>query len=296
MRNKTLEATGFAILAAALYAVNIPFSKLLLRVVTPAMMAAFLYLGAGCGLLLYSLFCRALGQNAVKEPLTRKELPYTVAMVALDIIAPILLMFGVKLTSSASASLLNNFEIVATALIAFMVFGEFISLWLCIGLIVVASGLLSFEGAESFHFNAGSALVLAACVCWGFENNCTRKLSGKSSVEIVTIKGCCSGTGSLLVALMRGEPLPGLPWALAVLALGFVAYGLSINFYIKAQKELGAARTSAYYSVAPFLGVGFSMLFLGERPGWLFYLALGVMAFATVLMAGESQRDGSAKQ
>lgn len=291
MKERNFRATGYAILAAALYAVNIPFSKLLLRHVTPTMMAAFLYLGAGLGLLAYALLCRALGRDAVKEPLTRKERPYTVAMVALDIVAPILLMFGVKLGSAANASLLNNFEIVATSLLALMIFGEVVSrrLWLCIGLITAASVLLGFEGAESFAFNAGSVLVLAACVCWGLENNCTRKLSGKSSVEIVIIKGCLSGAGSLAVALLIGEPFPAFRWMLAVGALGFVAYGLSINFYILAQKELGAAKTSAYYSVAPFFGVGFSMLLLGERPAWMFYAALGMMAVATGIMAWDER-------
>ena len=125
-------------------------------------------------------------------------------------------------------------------------------------------------------------------MCWGFENNCTRMLSSKSSVEIVTIKGCCSGAGSLVIALLLGEPLPDPVWVPAVLLLGFVSYGLSINFYIRAQKELGAAKTSAYYSIAPFLGVAFSMLLLGERPGIQFYVALAVMAASTWLMVRDN--------
>lgn len=290
--NKKYAATGFAILAAALYAVNIPLSKLLLREVGPTMLAAFLYLGAGVGLLIYRLLCQAAGKNVVKEPLTRKELPYTAAMIVLDIAAPILLMFGIRLTSSSNVSLLNNFEIVATSLIALFVFHEYISrkLWFAIVLITAASILLGFEGSDGFVFNGGSLLVLAACTCWGFENNCTKKLSGKSSVEIVTIKGCFSGSGSLIVALLARERFPAVRWILCTLALGFVAYGLSINFYILAQKELGAARTSAYYSIAPFLGVGFSFLLLGEHPGATFLLALAVMAAATVLMATDHEQ------
>ncbi|MDO5110834.1 MAG: DMT family transporter [Clostridia bacterium] len=284
--NKRYTATLFAILAAALYAINVPLSKALLQHVAPTMMAAFLYLGAGGGLLLYSLLCRAAGRQAIKEPLTRKELPYTIAMVLLDVAAPILLMLGIARTTSASVSLLNNFEIVATSLIALLIFKEVISprLWVAIGLVTLASMLLGFEGFEGFRFNTGSILVLCACVCWGFENNCTKKLSSKSSIEIVTIKGCFSGLGSLLIALCLGEPFPALKWMGAVLLLGFVAYGLSINFYILAQKELGAAKTSAYYSIAPFLGVAFSMLVLRERPGAQFYLALGVMAVSTFIM------------
>ena len=260
-----------AILAAALYAINLPLSKLLLRYVSPTMMAALLYLGAGLGLQLLTR-----GKKA-ENPLTRSELPYTVAMIVLDIAAPILLMLGLKYTSSANASLLNNFEIVATSLIALLVFRE-----------VLSSILLSFEGEGAFQFNRGSMLVLGACICWGFENNCTRMLSSKSSVQITTIKGIFSGLGSLIIALCVGERLPGIVWIAASLVLGFVAYGLSINFYIRAQKELGAAKTSAYYAVAPFIGVALSMLILGERPVCFFYLGLAVMAAATWMMVKDT--------
>ena len=277
--------TALAILAAALYALNAPFSKELLAHTGPTMMAAFLYLGAGLGLLLYGLAGKALGHNAVRAPLTRKELPYTLAMIALDIAAPIFLMLGLSRTSASNASLLNNFEIVATSLIALLIFKEHISrrLWLAIGLVTLASMILGFEGSGSLTFDVGSLFVLCACLCWGFENNCTRMLSSKSSVQITIIKGCFSGLGSLLVALLLREPLPGLNWILCILLLGFVAYGLSINFYIMAQSHLGAAKTSAFYSIAPFLGVAFSMV-LGERPGVQFYLGLLVMVLATWLM------------
>ena len=278
-------ATSFAILAAALYAINIPLSKLLLQTVGPTMMAAFLYLGAGVGLFLYGKITKEQG-----DPLTRAELPYTVGMILLDIAAPILLMLGLQQTNSANASLLNNFEIVATSLIAFFVFKEVLSkrLIVAIGLVTLASIILGFEGAGSFQFNTGSVLVLAAACCWGLENNCTRMLSSKSSIQITTIKGIFSGLGSLTVALILGEKLPGLGWILAVLLLGFVAYGLSINFYIKAQKDLGAAKTSAYYSIAPFLGAFFGMLILGERPAIQFYIGLAIMIAATVLMVRDT--------
>lgn len=273
-----------AIFAAALYAVNLPLSKLLLRHSPPTMLAALLYLGAGIGLFLFK------GRKKTGDPLTRAELPYTIGMIVLDIAAPILLMFGLKYTGSANASLLNNFEIAATSLIALLVFGEVLSrrLWLAILLVTLASILLSLEAEGAFQFNRGSLLVLGATVCWGFENNCTRMLSTKSSVQITIMKGVFSGLGSLVIALCIGEQLPGILWAAAALGLGFVSYGLSINFYIKAQKELGAAKTSAYYAIAPFLGVALSMLILGERPAAAFYLGLAVMAAAAWLMVRDT--------
>lgn len=287
--NTKNTATVFAILAAALYAINIPFSKLLLTQVPPTMMAAFLYLGAGLGLFLYG---RLAGELEKGEPLTRNELPGTIGMIVLDIAAPILLMLGLEQTNSANASLLNNFEIVATSLIAFFAFKEVLSKRLAcsIALVTLASIILGFEGVGSFQFNTGSLLVLGAACCWGLENNCTRMLSTKSSVQITTIKGIFSGSGSLIVALVIGEKIPDLGWVLVVLLLGFVAYGLSINFYIKAQKHLGAAKTSAYYSVAPFLGVAFGMLVLGERPAIRFYIGLAIMVVATIIMIHDTIR------
>lgn len=283
-------AIALAILAASLYAVNSPLSKLLLQQVSPTMMAAFLYLGAGLGLALWSGISALMGKRAIREPLTRKELPYTAAMVVLDIAAPIFLMLGLTRTNSANVSLLNNFEIVATSLIAFFIFREVLSRRLCLAIVLVtlSSVILGFEGSGSFSFNLGSLFVLAACTCWGLENNCTKMISSKSSVEIVIIKGTFSGLGSLLVALVLGETFPQMVYLLCTMVLGFVAYGLSINFYIMAQKDLGAAKTSAFYSVAPFLGVAFSMLLLGERPGLQFYAALAVMLAATVLLVRDS--------
>ena len=284
------SATLFAILAAALYAINVPISKILLEHVDATMMAGLLYLGAGVGMLIYELVSKSLGKDNKKEPLTKKELPYTIAMVILDIFAPILLMIGITKTNSANVSLLNNFEIVATSLIALIIFKEVISkkLWFAILLVMIASMILSFEGSGALEFNAGSLFVLGACVCWGFENNCTKMLSNKSSEEIVIIKGCLSGLGSLIIALILGEGIPAVKWIAAVLVLGFVSYGLSINFYIMAQKDLGAAKTSAYYSIAPFLGVAFSMILLGERPTLQFYVALAIMVLGTVIMTQDT--------
>ena len=292
MKTKKL-ATAFAILAAALYAINIPLSKLLLEHVETTMMAAFLYLGAGIGMFFYCTIGDLTGTRKKKERLTKDELPYTIAMVVLDIIAPILLMIGITKTNSANVSLLNNFEIVATSLIALFIFKEVISkkLWLAIGLVTISSAILSFSDSDAFTFNAGSLFVLGACICWGFENNCTKMLSSKSSEQIVIIKGCFSGLGSLIVALILGEDIPALKYILAILLLGFVAYGLSINFYIMAQKDLGAAKTSAYYSVAPFLGVAFSMLLLRERPALQFYIALTIMIVSTIVMTKDTMEQ-----
>lgn len=274
-----LPAIGFAVLAAVLYGISSPVSKVLLESVPPALLAALLYLGAGIGMTVVSLG-QSIRRREVREaPLGRKDLPYVIGMIVLDIAAPVLLMFGLTLTTAANASLLNNFEIVTTSLIALLLFREAIErrLWFAIILIVCASIILTVEDMSSFAFSAGSVLVLLACVAWGFENNCTRMLSLKDPVEIVVIKGFGAGGGALLIALLASEMTSDAGGILAALLLGFFAYGLSIYFYVLAQRSLGAARTSAFYAVAPFIGVGLSFL--------IFRTSLTVsFAVATVIM------------
>lgn len=271
-----------AVLAAAFYALNAPLSKLLLGRVAPTMMAAFLYLGAGLGMCLWLLVtCKSRART--EQPLTRRDLPYTVGMIVLDVAAPIALMTGVARTSAASASLLNNFEIVATSLIALVLFKEAISkrLWLGIFLVTLSSVLLSAQDIRAVSLSAGSLYVLLACVCWGFENNCTRRLSEKDPMEIVAVKGIFSGLGALIVAFVCGAALPDALSIVLALLLGFVAYGLSILFYIYAQRSLGAAKTSAYYAVAPFIGVALSLALFREIPSGWFIAALIVMIAGT---------------
>ena len=282
---------GFAILAAALYALNAPLSKVLLGQVPARMMAALLYLGAGAGMLLLRLMHKSIGKSSAEAPLTRKELPYTVAMVVLDVAAPIFLMLGLTGTSAASASLLNNFEIVATSMIALAIFRERISgrLWLAIGLVTLSSIVLSLEGGGNLQFSLGSLLVLLACCCWGLENNCTRALSEKDPLEIVVVKGFGSGLGAMIVALVCGEHLPALLPALGALVLGCVAYGLSIFFYIYAQRTLGAAKTSTWYAISPFIGVGLSLVIFRQLPGLMFWVALAIMAAGAYFAATDGQ-------
>ncbi len=286
-RNKKYTAILFAFLAAALYAVSTPVSKVLLQSVAPTMVAAFLYLGAGVGMGAMMLGRKGINQTYHEEKLTRKDLPYTLAMVGLDIAAPILMMFGLKETAAANVSLLNNFEIVATALIALLFFRENVSprLWGAIGLVTAASILLSLEGSsagEAFRFSKGSLMVLGATICWGLENNCTRQIAGKDPMEIVTVKGFGSGLGALCIAMAIREPFPSMGNIGILLLLGFFAYGLSIFLYTFSQRIIGAARTSTYYAFAPFIGAFLSFLFLKERLTGIYLIALVLMMAGTV--------------
>jgi drug/metabolite transporter (DMT)-like permease len=292
MKQHMKKAVFFAVLAAALYALNAPVSKLLLRNAPSTMMAGFLYLGAGIGMGILGLIRSRTGQAKKEIRLARKDLPYTLGMIVLDIAAPIFLMIGLGQTTAANASLLNNFEIVATSLIAMLFFREKISrqLWIAIFLITLSSALLTVEDAGAFRFSAGSLFVLLAAVCWGLENNCTRMLSRSDPLEIVVVKGLCSGAGSIIIGLAVGESFPVIRDILLILLLGFVAYGLSIYFYVYAQRDLGAAKTSAYYAVAPFIGVLLSLIIFREIPGIMFFIALGIMILGTWLINRDCQR------
>ena len=278
------KAIIFAILAAAFYAINVPLSKVLLSHVGETTMAALLYLGAGVGIGILSLFNKKDVQSS--ERLTKSDLPYVIGMIVLDIAAPILLMIGISRGSSANASLLGNFEIVATTVIALVVFKEAVSkrLWIAIALITLSSIILSFEGTDSFKFSYASLFVLAAAACWGLENNCTRKISSKSTYQIVILKGVFSGLGALAIALIKRETFPGLGYIAAALTLGFVAYGLSIFLYVRAQSTLGAAKTSAYYAVAPFIGAFLSFVILREKLSWTYFAALIIMIGGAALV------------
>lgn len=285
----------FAALAAVCYGVSSPLSKLLLTEISPAFLAALLYLGAGTGMAAVSFLARIFKKKKIAKseaPITRSDFPYLAVMVALDIAAPILLMFGLNLAVPANVSLLNNFEIVATTIIALVIFKESIGkrMWFAVVLITIACILLSFEGADTLRFSIGSLFVIGACICWGFENNCTRKLSGKNPAHIVIIKGIGSGIGALIVAFAANDVVWNPLYIGLSLLLGFFAYGLSVFFYVKAQRDLGAARTSAFYAVAPFIGVTLSFIIFWEGLSWLFAAALAVMLAGAYLTVSEKHK------
>lgn len=285
MNKSTKIGILLAILAAALYAINSPLSKILLDYMPSTLMAGFLYISAGIGMAFVALIRKICKFPKTEQRLTQKELPFAIAMILLDIAAPICLLYGLKSTTAANASLLNNFEIVATTTIALVVFKEKISLrlWLGIVFVTLSCALLSFEDLSSLQFSFGSLFILLACVCWGFENNCTRKISSKDPMQIVILKGIFSGLGSIIIGLCIGERITTLWSIFAVIAVGLVAYGLSIFFYVYAQRLLGAARTSAYYAIAPFIGTALSLVIFRQIPAYTYYIALVLMAIGAWL-------------
>ncbi len=295
MKNKKIKAIISALLAAVLFAISTPLSKKLMENIPPSFMAAFLYLGAGVGVGIMYIFNYRKEDKSLK--LDKSDLKYTIAMIGLDILAPLLLMLGIKLGSASNASLLENFEIVATSLIALIIFKEKISykLWIAIFFIIISSFILTFDDKTSLDFSIGSIFVLLATISWGLENNCTKKISEKSTYQIVTLKGIFSGLGSLFIGLLLKEKIINYKYIFLAMILGFVAYGLSIFLYVRAQRDLGASKTSAYYSVAPFVGAFLAFLINGERPDEKFLLALIFMIIGTIFVIYDSLVDNKIK-
>ncbi len=288
--NIKYKSIAFAVFAAACYGVSSPLAKILLRELSPTLMAALLYLGAGIGMLIVGIYKAASKKKSVEASMTLSQAPFIIGMIVLDIAAPIFLMLGLTMTTAANASLLNNFEIVATSVIAFVFFKESIGkrMWIAITLITVSSILLTINDFGSLQFSPGSLFVILACISWGLENNCTRMLSLKDPLQIVVLKGFGSGLGSLFIYFLSKNYSYNFEYMFYALVLGFFAYGMSVFLYIKAQRNLGAARTSAYYAVAPFIGVLISKVFLKETLTDSFIAALLIMLAGTYFAVTEN--------
>ncbi len=287
---KNNYAILLALIAALLFGINAPLSKILLLSISPMLLASLLYLGAGLGMLILYLFKQKKDKEA---SLNKNDSIWVILMIILDIIAPFFLLYGLKIISAANASLLFNFEMVATSIVALLIFKEAIGkrIWIAISLITVSSILLTFNFNIKFEldFSLGAILVLLACITWGFENNITRNISHKNPYQIVILKGFGSGIGALLVFLITKTNTINVNIILILYALllGFISYGLSIFFYIKAQRFLGASRTSSLYAAAPFLGVIISFILFNESLTISFVIALVIMIIGVYLIANE---------
>ena len=292
LRNKSVRyiAIVYAILAALFYGFGTPLSKLLLVHISPYLLSSLLYFGAGIGMLFVVLFTKSQRKSRFVNEFKKRDLKFIILMIALDIIAPILLMIGLTTTNASTASLLNNFEIVFTGIIAMIFFKEIVGrkMWVAISLIVLAGAMLTFEDFTGFHISIGALFVLGASLSWGLENNCTRMLSKGNPLHVVVIKGLGSGLGSLIIALVVNQA--SVVWYFVILALllGFVSYGMSLYFYISAQRQLGAARTSAFYAIAPFVGSIFSFIVLKDSLSIVFGIAFILMIFGTYLAIKEN--------
>ncbi|MCX6093413.1 MAG: DMT family transporter [Candidatus Bipolaricaulota bacterium] len=280
----------FGILAAALFGISVPLSKLLLSDVDPVLLAGLLYLGAGASLGLVLLGRRVIQSAESEARLEKGDLPWLVgAVIAGGVAGPILLLLGLRLTPAATASLLLNFEVVATGLIALAFFREPVGLrtWGAIAAVAAGGALLSLDPSANWGVSFGALAVVGACLAWGIDNNLTGRISLRDPKRIVAIKGLCAGLFSLLLATVLGRPWPELSRVLYALLLGAVSYGASIALFVQSLRRVGAARTGALFGMAPFVGVGLSLIIFRDTAAWTFYVALSLMILAGFIVARE---------
>jgi len=283
-----------ALLAALLFGASAPIAKILLGDVQPIPLAGLLYLGSGISLLALKAWQRLVKKNMETEAgLTSPDIKWLAgAVLTGGIAAPIILLFSLRETPGATASLLLNFEGVATTLIAALIFKESIGRragW-AILFITLASIFLSTSPDQEWGFSLGALGVLTACLLWGLDNNLTCNISAKDPLVIVTVKGLAAGTFSLILAFVLGNQFPSFGIALKAMLLGSLSYGASIVLFVHAMRGLGAARTSALFGTAPLAGMLLSFLLLRENFNTMLLVAIPLMIAGAVLLINEEHQ------
>jgi drug/metabolite transporter (DMT)-like permease len=252
------RAIAYALASAALFGVSTPLAKLLLGEVQPLVLAGMLYASSGVGLLIVIASRAIVRSESPASPVANAgDRRWLVTAIALGGVAgPVALMFGLARSAASTTSLLLNLEGVFTALLAWFMFRENFDRRIALGMAAIVAGgvVLVWAPFDSGSTSWGLLLVVAACLCWALDNNLTRKVSGGDALAIAAIKGIVAGSVSLGLALALGYPLPTLGTSVAVAAMGFFGYGVSLVLYVLALRHLGAARSGAYFSVAPFFG------------------------------------------
>jgi drug/metabolite transporter (DMT)-like permease len=257
-----LSALGSALLFGA----STPLAKLVVLSAEPVLIAGLLYLGSGIGLAIWRTVRAGSLASGTETPLARTDLPWLAgATLAGGVAGPVLLLLGLLTTEASAASLLLNLEAVATAAIAWLVFRENVDRRVGAGftLIVLGGVLLSLPQDAGFAISGGALLIAAACLCWGIDNNLTRRISGSDPSQIAMWKGLIAGIVNSGLALAMGARFPGAGITLGVAAIGFLGYGVSLVLFVRALRHLGAARAGAYFSTAPFAGAALAFV-LGE--------------------------------
>lgn len=273
-------AAAMALGAALLFGASAPFVKLLVGEVPAVALAGLLYFGSGLGL----AAARLLRDGGWRTSgLAGSDwLWFGGAIVFGGIFGPVLLVLGLARTGAGTASLMLNLEAVLTAVLAWVVFKEHTDRRIVTGMgLIVAGGLVlawpsSTGGGTGW---AGPLAIAGACLCWAVDNNLTRKVSASDALFIAGVKGLVAGAANLALALSLGERVPGGSLVAAVMVVGLFGYGVSLVLFVRALRELGTARTGAYFSTAPFMGAALSVVMLGEPtppPFWVAAFLMGV--------------------
>ena len=276
-----LRGGALALLAAALFGLSTPLVQRFGQGLGPFSTAALLYAGAA----LVALFQRR-GAGA-EAPLRRSDAPRLLAMVAAGaVIGPVALAWGLQRTSGASASLLLTLEAVFTAVLAWRWYGEVLDgrVKTAVALLLAGGALLVIDQGLSGQVQLlGLLAVAVATIAWGVDNTLSRGVAERDPGQVVLVKTALGASVTGALALAWGEPLPTLWAALGLLAVGATGYGLSLRFYLLAQRHFGAARTGSVFAFAPFVGA-LGAFALGERSGSVFMLLGGLLMAAGIVL------------
>jgi drug/metabolite transporter (DMT)-like permease len=279
-------AVLYALISAALFGVSTPAAKLLIGSIHPVTLAGLLYCGAGVGVAVLRRIVPAVVAGASETAVSRADLPWLAAAIGVGgVLGPLLLMLGLARTNAATASLLLTLEGAATALMAWFIFHENFDRRIAIGMasLVAGAAVLSWSGTPTFDNIVGPLAIVGACVAWGLDNNLTRKVSLADPLQIAMLKGLIAGPFNLILGLSISHEIPNVSGILLTGIVGFLGYGVSLALFVVALRDLGTARTAAYFSTAPFIGSAVALIVLGEPVTAQLLVAGALMAFGVWL-------------
>lgn len=275
-----------ALLAAALFGISTPLVQRFGVGLGAFGTAALLYAGAAV--------VGALSRQRIEHEarIVQGDLPRLLAMAAFGaVIGPVALAWGLQHTSGTSASLMLTLEAVFTALLAWQLYRETMDgrVWAAMALLLLGGMVLVLDQGRSGDAQLwGLLAVMLATAAWGVDNTLSRALAERDPGQVVLAKAALGVTATTVLAMAFGEPLPSVGAALALLAIGASGYGLSLRFYLLAQRAFGAARTGSVFAFAPFIGAAFAVV-LGDRsPSGLMALGSVLMLAGVVLHLAES--------
>jgi drug/metabolite transporter (DMT)-like permease len=268
-----------ALSAAVLFGLSTPIAKKLVGEMPPLLLAGVLYAGSGVGLgLLLAVRAIGPGRTRIVRPRGADVLWLLGAIAFGGALGPYLLMYGLQLTDSASASLILNLEGVFTALLAWFAFKENFDRRIAAGMALIVAGgvVLSTGTAVRAGGVVGPLAIAAACLAWAIDNNLTRKVSINDAMLIACLKGVVAGSINIVLAVRLGAPIPAMATTVRAGLLGFVGYGLSLTLFVIALRNLGTARTGAYFSLAPFIGAALAVALGAPLTGTLLFAAVSM--------------------
>ncbi len=284
-------AIVLALGSAVLFGLGAPAAKLLLARVDPWLLAGLLYGASGVGLGLLQAARRSFSRVEITEaPLRRRDWPWLGgAILTGGVGGPVLLMFGLAKGRASDAALLLNLEGVFTALLAWFVFREHFDRRIAGGMTAISAGavVLAWDPVQGFAPSWSALCVTAACAVWALDNNLTRKVSASDPIQIAALKGATAGAVNIGLASLRDAAAPGGVTIAASAVVGLLSFGLSLVLYIVALRHLGAGRTGAYFSTAPFVGAVAGVLVLGEPVTLRLVVAAALMALGVGLHVSE---------